>query len=87
MIRHEFGDCSSKPLGHHTLGIECKSVLSTGVDRMLVGNRVGVGLSRSTISSFAPEPPVTETGQIVPIRPATSHKPSKFAVAGMKITT
>ncbi len=53
MIKHEFGDCSSKPLGHHTLGIECKSVLSTGVDRMLVGNRVGVGLSRSTISYFA----------------------------------
>ncbi len=40
--------------GHHTLGIECKGVLSTGVDRMLVGNRVGVGLTRSTISSFAP---------------------------------
>ncbi len=29
-------------LGHHTLGIECKGVLSTGVDRTLVGNRVGV---------------------------------------------
>ncbi len=42
------------PLGHHTLSIECKGVLSTGVDRMLVGNRVGVGLTRSTISSFAP---------------------------------
>ncbi len=42
------------PLGHHTLGIECKGVLSTGVDKMLVGNRVGVGLTRSTISSFAP---------------------------------
>ncbi len=41
------------PLGHHTLGIECKGVLSTGVDRMLVGNRVGVGLTRSTINSFA----------------------------------
>ncbi len=40
--------------GHHTLGIECKGVLSTGVDRMLVGNRVGVGLTRSTISFFAP---------------------------------
>ncbi len=45
---------TSIPLGHHTLGIECKDVLSTGVDRMLVGNRVGVGLTRSTISSFAP---------------------------------
>ncbi len=42
-------------LGHHTLGIECKGVLSTGVDRMLVRNRVGVhGLTRSVISSFAP---------------------------------
>ncbi len=40
-------------LGHHTLGIECKDVLTTGEDRMLVGNRVGVGLTRSTISSFA----------------------------------
>ncbi len=33
------------PLGHHTLGIECKGVLSTGVNRMLVGNRVGVDLN------------------------------------------
>ncbi len=41
-------------LGHHTLGIDCKGVMSTGVDRMLVGNRVGVGLTRSTINSFAP---------------------------------
>ncbi len=40
--------------GHYKLGIECKGVLSTGVDRMLVGNRVGVGLTRGTISSFAP---------------------------------
>ncbi len=38
---------------HHTLGIECKGVLSNGVDRMLVGNRVGVGLTRSIINSFA----------------------------------
>ncbi len=45
---------NSLPLGHHTLGIECKGVLSTGVDRMLVGNRVGAGRTRSTISSFAP---------------------------------
>ncbi len=39
---------------HHTLGIECKGMLSTRVDRMPVGNRVGDGLTRSTISSFAP---------------------------------
>ncbi len=61
-----------------TLGIECKGVLSTGVDRIMVGNRVGVCLAWSTISSFAPiqfpttgvkktsprgsEPPVAETG-------------------------
>ncbi len=45
---------NNMPLGHHTLGIEGKGVLSTGVDRMLVGNRVGVGLTRSTISSIAP---------------------------------
>ncbi len=29
-------------------------MLSTGVDRMLVGNRVGVGLTRSTICSVTP---------------------------------
>ncbi len=68
----------NQPLGHNTLGIERKGVLSTGVDRMLVGNRVGVGLTRSTINSFAPihishhgsekncphgsEPPVAGTG-------------------------
>ncbi len=33
------------PHGWHTLDIECKGVLSTGVDRMLVGKRVGVGLT------------------------------------------
>ncbi len=32
------------PLGHHTLGMECKGVLSTGE---------GVGLTQSTINSFA----------------------------------
>ncbi len=41
-------------LGHHTLGIECKDVLSSGVNRMLVGNRVSVGLTRSTIRFFDP---------------------------------
>ncbi len=48
------GDGINVPLGHHTLGIEGKGVLSTGVDWMLVGNRVGVDLTRSTISSFVP---------------------------------
>ncbi len=33
---------SSLLLGHHTLDIEYKGVLSTGVDSMLVGNRVSV---------------------------------------------
>ncbi len=42
------------PLGHHTLGIECMGVLSTGLGRMLVGNRVSVGLTLSTVKSFAP---------------------------------
>ncbi len=42
------------PSRHHTLGIECKGALPTGVDRMLFGNRVVEGLTRSTISSFAP---------------------------------
>ncbi len=45
---------SMLPLGHHTLGIECKGVLPTGVDRMVVRNRVDVGLTQSTIRSFAP---------------------------------
>ncbi len=45
---------NKKPFGHHTLGKECKGVLFNGVDRMLVENRVGVGLTLSTISSFAP---------------------------------
>ncbi len=111
-IRHGLMQAHTQlPLGHHTLGIECKGVLSTGVDRMLVGNRVGVGLTRSTINSFAPiqishhesekncphgnEPPVAGTGhpgfyprwRILPTRPATSLKPSKSAVSGMRITT
>ncbi len=47
-------DSNSLPFGHHTLGIECKGVLPTGVDRMLVGNRVGVGLTRSTIRHLLP---------------------------------
>ncbi len=42
------------PLGHHTLGIACRGVLSTRVDRMVVGNRVGADLTRNTINSFAP---------------------------------
>ncbi len=63
--------------GHHTLDIERKGVLSIGEDKMFVGNRGGVGLTRSAISSFAPiqifhhgskncprgsEPPVAGTG-------------------------
>ncbi len=37
-------------LGHYTLGIECKNLLSTRVDRMLVGNRVGIGLTRRPLT-------------------------------------
>ncbi len=46
--------CNSFSVMPEGLGIECKGVLSTGVDRMLVGNRVSVGLTRSTIRTFAP---------------------------------
>ncbi len=98
-------------LGHPTLGIECKGVLSTGVDRMLARNRIGVVLTRSAISFFAPiyishhrcekncphgsEPPVVRTGHpelypgfpILPTRPATSYKPNKSAISGIRITT
>ncbi len=38
------------PLGRHKRGIECKCVLFDWMDRMLVG----VGLTRSTVRSFAP---------------------------------
>ncbi len=31
-------------LGNHTIDIECRDGLSTGVNRMLVGSRVGEGL-------------------------------------------
>ncbi len=41
-------------LGHHTLSMERNGVLSSGLDRMLVGNRGSVGLTQSTISSFNP---------------------------------
>ncbi len=86
-------------LGHHTLGIECKGVLSTGVDRLLAGKRVGVGLTRSTIRSFAPIQIFHHGFEkallmwwglgrwILPTRPASSYKPNKSAVSGMMITT
>ncbi len=48
------GDISGLPHGRHTFGIECKGVLSTRVLGMLVGNRVGVGLIRSTINAVLP---------------------------------
>ncbi len=38
----------------HTLDMECKGVFSIGIKRLLVGNRVGVGLTRSTIRPFLP---------------------------------
>ncbi len=40
--------------GRHTLGIEGKGVLSIGVLRVVVGNRVGVGINRSTINPLPP---------------------------------
>ncbi len=93
------------------LVIECKGVLSTGVDRMLAGNRVGVGLTRNTFGSLlllkfpttgvqkncphGSEPPVAGTGhpglypgwRVLPTRPATSHKPNKSTVLGLRIKT
>ncbi len=65
---------------------------------MLVGNRVGVGLIRSTAVKKTPhgsEPPAAGTGhpgfypgwRILPTRPATSLQPSKSAASGMRITT
>ncbi len=42
------------PHGWRTLGIQCKDVLSIGVDRMLVGNRVGLGLTWSNIRPLLP---------------------------------
>ncbi len=39
-------------LGHHTLGIECKDVLPALVYKLLIGNRIGVGLMLSTIISL-----------------------------------
>ncbi len=78
------------PFGHHTLGIECKGVLPTGVDRMLAGNRVGVGLTRSPISSFAPisifQKPVLMVVS-TPWRGCSSWAVSRMAdPSGMKIT-
>ncbi len=66
---------------------------------MLVGTETGVGLTRSTITSFAPFEishhgskktvlmVVSSLWQILLTRPATSHKPSKSAVSGMRIAT
>ncbi len=36
-------------MGHHMRGIVFKGVLPTGVDIILVGNRVSVGLTRGTV--------------------------------------
>ncbi len=43
--------CVARAVGIHALVIECRGVLSTGVFKMLVGNRVGLGLTERTISS------------------------------------
>ncbi len=45
---------NNMPHGWQILGIECKDVLSIGVPRLLIGNRVGVGLTRSTIRHLLP---------------------------------
>ncbi len=50
--------CCSKPMqlgGTNMMGVErLRTYYETGVHRMLVRNRVGVGLTRGTVSSFAP---------------------------------
>ncbi len=51
----------------HTFGLESMGVLLTGVRRMLVANRVGVGLTRSTISSVSPS--------LFPIKRANKQRP------------
>ncbi len=48
-IKHD-----DKPLGHHTFGIECRGVLSTGVSRMLAWNPAYKDLSRNTMNSSPP---------------------------------
>ncbi len=40
--------------GRHTLGIESKCVLSTGAERMLVGNLVGLALTGITKNPMHP---------------------------------
>ncbi len=40
--------------GRHTLGIEGKGVLSIGVLRVVVGNRIGVGITLSAIRLLLP---------------------------------
>ncbi len=50
-----------------TLGIERKGVLSIGVLRLLVGNRVGVGLTRSAIRPLLPS--------LLPVRGASKQRP------------
>ncbi len=53
--------------GRHTLGIECKGVLSNGVERMLVGNRVDVGLTGSTTNPMPPS--------LFPVKGANRYRP------------
>ncbi len=89
-VRHEelltlwLNDNGNMPHGWHTIGIECKGVLSIGIYGLLVGNKVGVGLTWSSIRPLLPslfpvkeaikqrphvsEPPVARTGQN-PLRP------------------
>ncbi len=45
---------NSLPHGRQTLRIECKGVLFNGVQKLLFGNRVGVGLTWTTIRPLLP---------------------------------
>ncbi len=58
---------SRVPHGWHTLDIECNGVLSLGLYFVFISNRVGEGLTRSTIRPLLPFVcPVTGAGKTRP---------------------
>ncbi len=71
---------NQSPSGN-TLDIECEGVLSTGVDRTLVGNRVGVDLTQSTIRPLLPSLfPVALTGQHPWLHPGWKILPTRIGL-------
>ncbi len=77
--------------------MEFKGVLSKGVYKILVGNRVGVGLTRSTINPMqvhyvrmTVSPLLRGPGNIhgsILDGKATAQTPTVLAVSGVRITT